>query len=81
VGEKGCPWCGQELVIETSEEDSPYGRMHLQRCARCRNIVRVRLDGEPEVIVKKGLVEPLKEGESLRWVEKLVSSSQKEATR
>ena len=73
MGQKKCPWCGQEFAVEKSMENGSHGKLRIEKCVRCGSLTRVRLDGEPEEILKKGLVKVTKEGESLHWVDNLLS--------
>ena len=49
-----CPWCDQELSLSEEEYQGPNGKMRIKRCAQCHSIISIRLEGEPDEIIKKG---------------------------
>ena len=55
--EKECPWCESPLSLEESFQQGSHGKMRIVRCAKCHKLVSVRLEGEPQQIIKKELVE------------------------
>lgn len=50
-----CPWCGQEAPRLESGYQGAYGKMRITRCSQCHKLISVRLEGEPDDIIKKGL--------------------------
>lgn len=55
--EKECPWCESSLSLEEGWHQGSHGKMWIIRCAKCHKLISVRLEGEPNQIIKKELVE------------------------
>jgi hypothetical protein len=55
--EKECPWCQELLILEESHYQGPQGKMKIIRCGKCRKLILARLEGEPDKIIKKELIE------------------------
>jgi hypothetical protein len=55
--EKQCPWCGNILSLVESKHKGSHGKMRILRCEKCQKLISVRLEGEPESIIKKELIE------------------------
>lgn len=51
-----CPWCGQEASPLYGTHQGTNGQMRVTRCSQCHNLISVRLQDEPDDIIKKGLV-------------------------
>lgn len=48
-----CPWCNKEEAPVRNVEQGSNGRLRITRCGGCRSILSVRLDSEPDDIIKK----------------------------
>ncbi len=55
--EKECPWCQESLLLEESHYKGPNGKMKILRCRRCSKLISARLEGEPDRIIRRELVE------------------------
>jgi len=55
--ETECPWCEELLSLEESKYQGSHGSMWVMRCAKCHKLISVRLEGEPDRIIKKELIE------------------------
>jgi len=55
--EKECPWCGSQLSLKGSWHQGSHGKMWITRCAKCHKLISVRLEGEPDRIIKQELLE------------------------
>ena len=51
-----CPWCEAELSLTDEEHLGSHGKMKINRCARCKKLISVRLAGERDRILKKELI-------------------------
>jgi C4-type Zn-finger protein len=54
---KECPWCGEPLVFEENYYQGPYSKIRVLRCSKCYKLISARMDGEPNKIIKKELIE------------------------
>jgi len=48
-----CPWCNEEMTPVKNTEKGTYGNLRITRCGSCKSILSVRLEGEPDNILKK----------------------------
>ncbi|MGA2463232.1 MAG: hypothetical protein ABSH06_02635 [Thermodesulfobacteriota bacterium] len=55
--EKECPWCGELLSLAESNHQGSRGKMRIMRCGKCHKLISARLEGEPDRIIKKELIE------------------------
>ena len=55
--EKECPWCQGLLILEESHYRGPHGKMKILRCGKCFKLISARLEGEPDGIIKRELLE------------------------
>jgi C4-type Zn-finger protein len=55
--EKECPWCQGSLILEESHYRGPHGKMKILRCGKCFKLISARLEGEPDRIIKRELIE------------------------
>jgi C4-type Zn-finger protein len=55
--EKECPWCQESLILEESHYRGPHGKMKIMRCGKCHKLISTRLEGEPDRIIKRDLIE------------------------
>lgn len=51
-----CPWCEEILSLVEEKHQGSHGRMRVRRCAQCSKLISVRLQGEPEGIIRKELI-------------------------
>ena len=55
--EKECPWCQGLLILEESRYQGTHGKMMITRCGKCHKLISARLEGEPDRIIKRDLIE------------------------
>jgi hypothetical protein len=55
--ERECPWCEEIFSRKESWFQGPHGRMKVIRCSKCERLISVRLEREPERIIKSELFE------------------------
>ena len=51
-----CPWCEALLSLVEDKHQGSHGKMRIMRCAQCNKLILVRLEGEPDRILKKELI-------------------------
>ena len=51
-----CPWCEELLSLVEDKHQGSHGKMRIMRCDQCNKLISVRLEGEPDRILKKGLI-------------------------
>jgi len=51
-----CPWCEEILSLVEEGHQGSHGMMRIRRCARCSKLISVRLEGEPDRIIRKELI-------------------------
>ena len=54
--ERECPWCEEIYFLKESWYQGPNGKMKVMRCSKCEKLISVRLQGEPERIIKSELI-------------------------